>query len=661
MNEPLSDILNQIGVVNFSSKGKLCLNMIVKNESRIIERLLSSVLPIIDTFCIYDTGSTDDTVAKIEEFMKRAGKPGIVISEPFRNFGYNRTFALEKAAEWGEYALLLDADMKLVITPEFSTKSFTATNYLVKQRGGGLEYFNTRIVKTGIGVRCIGPTHEYYDIPKGSQSVKLTTLWIEDIGDGGAKADKFQRDVRLLVEGIREEPTNDRYHFYLANSYKDLGETEHAIDYYKKRVEMGGWVEEVFYACYEIGNMYERLKNMELAVFWWLEAWNRRPCRAESLYKIVHYYREQSKHTLAAFFLRTAMAIPFPADDTLFINTAVYDYLLYYEYTIIAYYTKDPIFRMRYLDLIGTQFNKVNVLANYKFYTPHIGSKGIRISFDETVERTIAGATDTYTSSTPCIIPYGDGYLMNIRYVNYTVNAQGGYDFKHDNGKIATLQKTLILDYNFNITRFVWKDKVQFPELRYQGVEDVKIVRIGDDFHCIGTIESSGGVCMGIGNYSIDSDTVNTVALPSPNGRTCEKNWAMFEYNDALYYVYEWSPLTILDTNRKEIRKQTNVPPFFRDLRGSSNGVLYKKELWFLTHLVHYDTPRYYYHLIVVLDAVTLKYKRHSCLFKFHESPIEYCLGFVVKDERVLFSYSCNDASSVILAVPLGEVDALFA
>ena len=39
----------------------ICLNMIVKNESKIILRLLDTVLPIIDTYCICDTGSTDMT------------------------------------------------------------------------------------------------------------------------------------------------------------------------------------------------------------------------------------------------------------------------------------------------------------------------------------------------------------------------------------------------------------------------------------------------------------------------------------------------------------------------------------------------------------------------------------------------------------------------
>ena len=39
----------------------LCLNMIVKNESKIITRLFDSVIKIIDCYCICDTGSTDNT------------------------------------------------------------------------------------------------------------------------------------------------------------------------------------------------------------------------------------------------------------------------------------------------------------------------------------------------------------------------------------------------------------------------------------------------------------------------------------------------------------------------------------------------------------------------------------------------------------------------
>jgi glycosyltransferase involved in cell wall biosynthesis len=217
-------------------KGKLCLNMIVKNESRIIERLLSSVLSIVDTYCICDTGSTDNTPEIIREFMKKHNKPGEVIIEPFNNFGYNRSFALDKAEPWGEYALLLDADMKLVIKPEFSKAELKDDGYLLIQGNPDMKYYNTRIVKTGIGVKCVSPTHEYYDFPKDSVQVKLLSLYIDDIGDGGCKADKFERDIRLLKEGLEEEPNNGRYHFYIGNSYKNIGK-KIILQQLAKRVE----------------------------------------------------------------------------------------------------------------------------------------------------------------------------------------------------------------------------------------------------------------------------------------------------------------------------------------------------------------------------------------------------------------------------------------
>ena len=42
--------------------------MIVKNESRVILRLLESVRLIVDSYCICDTGSTDNTIEIIKLF-----------------------------------------------------------------------------------------------------------------------------------------------------------------------------------------------------------------------------------------------------------------------------------------------------------------------------------------------------------------------------------------------------------------------------------------------------------------------------------------------------------------------------------------------------------------------------------------------------------------
>ncbi len=59
-----------------------------------------------------------------------------------------------------------------------------------------------------------------------------------DIGDGGCKDDKADRDIRLLTKGIEDEPNNVRYYFYLANSYHDKSEYENAIPIYILRASV---------------------------------------------------------------------------------------------------------------------------------------------------------------------------------------------------------------------------------------------------------------------------------------------------------------------------------------------------------------------------------------------------------------------------------------
>jgi glycosyltransferase involved in cell wall biosynthesis len=47
----------------------------------------------------------------------------------------------------------------------------------------------------------------------------------QHVGDGANKDDKFERDIQLLTDGLKEEPQNYRYYFYLAQSHKDLAGT----------------------------------------------------------------------------------------------------------------------------------------------------------------------------------------------------------------------------------------------------------------------------------------------------------------------------------------------------------------------------------------------------------------------------------------------------
>src|SRR5690606_19196219 len=100
-----------------SERQSICLNMIVKNEARVIERCLRSVRPFITTWVIVDTGSTDGTQDLIGRLL--ADVPGELHERPWVNFGHNRSEALALARDKADYILLIDADEVLEYQPDF--------------------------------------------------------------------------------------------------------------------------------------------------------------------------------------------------------------------------------------------------------------------------------------------------------------------------------------------------------------------------------------------------------------------------------------------------------------------------------------------------------------------------------------------------------------
>jgi len=363
---------------------RLCLNMIVKNESKIIRRLLESVAPVIDAYCICDTGSTDDTITIIEDFFMSKGIPGKIPREQFLNFAHNRSFALKQCESMPvDYILLLDADMIFQLGAGVTAVDFkrglTHDAYHMFQGTDTFYYKNARLVKNRIGACYWGVTHEYLKTPHGSSYglIEKPRAFINDIGDGGSKADKFERDIRLLLKGLEDNPNNDRYTFYLANSYRDHGDHDLAIEYYKKRIEIGGWQEEVWHSHYSIGKCYKAKGDMVNAVHWWMEAYQYFPKRVENLYEIITHYRQIGKNQIAYMYYVMALkqTLLNPTPDYLFLQRDIYDYKLDYEFSIIGYYCNIDNYDMtrictKVLNSKNTEWNIVrNVMSNYKFYS----------------------------------------------------------------------------------------------------------------------------------------------------------------------------------------------------------------------------------------------------------------------------------------------------
>ncbi len=655
----------------------LCLNMIVKNESKIITRLFDSVISIIDCYCICDTGSTDNTIELIENYFKSKNITGKIVYEPFKNFSHNRNFALEACLGMSDYVLLLDADMMLEIKDFNKNYLRVGDCFTILQGNDSFYYQNVRIIKNNGLYKYIGVTHEYINVPDKNilYNFRKDKLFIRDVGDGGSKTNKFERDIKLLEDGLKEEPNNARYYFYLANSYNDTRRFNEAIETYIKRIKLGGWEQEVWYSYYRIGMCYKILGKNSDAIYYWLEAFNCIPERLENIYEIISYYRNNSKYKLCKQFYDFAIEIlnkNHNRDSYLFLHNDVYKYKLYYEYSIFSSYVGIKNIDDEIIKILNNSDNIIinhNLLSNMKFYKNILNKKSVFI-LDTNVNTKVNEDNIKLTSSSSCLIPSNenDRYLLNIRYVNYIIEDNGSY--KNCENHIISVNKFIELDRNFNVIKDIWLNLV-FDGRRYIGVEDIRLFYdennkelkyIGTGLHSNNTI----GIVSGI--YDINNKDVNINELKQNFNKTqCEKNWVFVNYNHDLHIIYDWYPIKICKLNKDnylEIIETKTTPKIYSMIRGSTCGFNYSKkvgennngnicisiqetEIWFIGHIVSYENPRHYYHIISVFD-INMNLLRYSAPIKFEGEPIEYCLSILVEDDRVLINYSTWDRTTRI-------------
>lgn len=320
----------------------VCLNMIVKNESAVIKRCLDSVRPFINTWVIVDTGSTDGT----QELIRRelADIPGELHERPWRNFGENRSEALELARGKADYLLIMDADEELEVPRGFVLPELVADQYMLthRRKHSEMAWDLGTLVKSSLPWRYQGVVHEVIvcDAPYKTESLRGPVVWgyFDSARNAPGAAVKYANDARVLEEALVHEPNNSRYVFYLAQSYRDADMIPKAIEVYERRATMGGWDEEVFYSLYQIAVLGDRLGvERPLVLYAYLRAYEARPRRAEPLRALAAHFRSSGDWSQAELFARAAVAIPRP-DDLLFVEDSVYSWHALDELAIAAYW-----------------------------------------------------------------------------------------------------------------------------------------------------------------------------------------------------------------------------------------------------------------------------------------------------------------------------------
>ena len=321
-----------------SGKQTICLTMIVRNEAHVIARYIASVRPLITSWCIVDTGSTDGTQKIIRAEL--ADLPGDLHERPWRDFGHNRTEAIELARGQADYDLVIDADDVLVIRDGFVLPRLTADSYEIRVQDRGTSYYRVHLFRNDLDFHYVGVLHEVIMSGPRRSLARLDGLGYRRMYDGARSADphKFRKDAAVLEKALKADPDNTRYAFYLAQSWRDAGEYARAAAAYERRADMGGWPEEVWCSLHERARLAEHIGADDDAVIaHYLRAFETRPQRAEAPCHLARALRLRDRPTAAYPFARAASDIPRP-NDILFLDDAVYTWRALDELGVAAYH-----------------------------------------------------------------------------------------------------------------------------------------------------------------------------------------------------------------------------------------------------------------------------------------------------------------------------------
>jgi tetratricopeptide (TPR) repeat protein len=189
-------------------------------------------------------------------------------------------------------------------------------------------YYLPVILKLSRNWKSIGVTHEFWDDLSGDfdpPDLDSNNIYIEDIGDGGCKSDKYERDIRLLKEELKINPKNERNWYYLGQSYFDIGRYAEAIETFDKRKTMGENPYEVYKSYYYILLSKLNLNKSEEEINKsFEECYKSFPFMLEPIYYLMQFYLNKEEYEKA--FNIGKLGIDIEIDDTFMTEFQIYDY-----------------------------------------------------------------------------------------------------------------------------------------------------------------------------------------------------------------------------------------------------------------------------------------------------------------------------------------------
>jgi FkbM family methyltransferase len=388
-------------IISEKEKGDptICLNMIVKNESRIIKDTLEKLCQKItfSYWVICDTGSTDNTQEIIKAFFVSKNIPGELYQDTWVNFAHNRTLALQYAFNKTDLLLVFDADDEIVGDIQMPRASDTIHHEYHLKFGSSLGISYTRVLLINNKKRFMYQSviHEFISC---LETEPITNAVIEGnyfvvsgrSGNRSQDPDKYLKDAKVLEAAhaealLKKDPLHQRYAFYCANSYKDHGLFEEAIKWYKITLTQDNWSQEKYVSCLYIYDCYEKLNQKETGFFYLVKAFKYDAERVECLYPLLVHYCCEGQHQVAYNYYLMVKDyyenhyLTVKMDKKLFITIDKYNFYVPYYMILIADKVKDTNCIIRMFEIVFIKKMPItdmwsirNFLYNLQFFVDHV-------------------------------------------------------------------------------------------------------------------------------------------------------------------------------------------------------------------------------------------------------------------------------------------------
>ena len=331
--------------------------IMAKNEKKCLQTTLESIKDFADSLVFYDTGSEDNTIEIAKTFCKNHNISFRLKEGVFENFAISRNVSLDFADTFEDidYILLLDVNDQLRggdHLREFCKEHKDEdkhTGFLVCQEwwsGQYDKYYNMRLVKARKGWRYRGSVHEWMkdtSLPEGKEPEVMriqdkTVIYQDRTQDDDKTGKRFERDKELLLKDHRDDPTEPRTVFYLAQTCACLHQHQDALYYYKVRTTLEGFQEEKFHSLLRVGDLMKVMNHPWHDVMGYYMRAFEHSARAEPLIKIADYYKDQKQWHLAFSFINLCCELTYPEHCILFVDKMAYDYKRWHLLGIIGFY-----------------------------------------------------------------------------------------------------------------------------------------------------------------------------------------------------------------------------------------------------------------------------------------------------------------------------------